>query len=104
MVQLIRAEPSLPTASRQGVVLNKWNRFVARVHLACPEHGIFLELDGRHHKDQPVYGANRQTAVVAAKAWSPGRFTWHEVTRAPKPTLWRLVKLFEQASQLCRPA
>jgi very-short-patch-repair endonuclease len=104
MVQLIRTESSLPAPSRQVVVLNKWDRFVARVDLAWPEFGIFLELDGQHHKGQPVYDANRQTAVVAAKAWLPGRFTWHEVTRAPKPTLWRLMELFEQASHLRRPA
>lgn len=104
MVQLIRTDPRLPTPKRQVVVRNESGRFVARVDLAWPDRGIFLELDGQHHAGQPVYDANRQTAVVAAKAWLPGRFTWHEVTRAPKATLWRLGELFEQASQLRRPA
>jgi|GEM_PF-2272681 len=104
MVQLIRTESLLPAPQRQVIVLNKWDRFVARVDLAWPEHGIFLELDGQHHKDQPVYDANRQTAVVAARGWMPGRFTWHEVTRAPTSTLWRLRELFEQAFTLRRTA
>ena len=39
MVQLIRTESLLPTPQRQVVVLNKWDRFVARVDLAWPEHG-----------------------------------------------------------------
>jgi hypothetical protein len=99
-VQLIRTEPRLPPPERQVIVLDTWERFVARVDLAWPEHGIFLELDGQHHKDQPVYDANRQTAVVSTKAWLPGRFTWHEVTRAPRSTSRRLLELFEQASRL----
>lgn len=104
MVQLIRTEPHLPTPTRQVVVLNKWSRFVARVDLAWPDHGVFLELDGQHHKDQPVYDANRQTAVVAAKGWLPGRFTWHEVTHIPALTVSRLVELFEQTEVLRRRA
>jgi very-short-patch-repair endonuclease len=100
MVQLIRTEPRLPTPERQVVVLNKWEGFVARVDLAWPEYGIFLELDGQHHLGQPLYDASRQTAVVAAKGWLPGRFTWHEVTCSRKPTCRRLMELFEQASQL----
>ncbi len=104
MVQLIRTEPCLPTPARQVVVLNKWEQFVARVDLAWPEYGIFLELDGQHHQGQPVYDASRQTAVVAATAWLPARFTWHEVTRARKTTLRRLMELFEQAAMTRRSA
>lgn len=98
MVQLIRREPRLHTPARQVEVFNRWGNFVARVDLAWPEYGIFLELDGQHHKDQPLYDANRQTAVVAATGWLPGRFTWHEVVNAPKPTLRRLMELFSQAA------
>jgi very-short-patch-repair endonuclease len=47
--------------------------FVARVDLCKPEIGLFLELDGQHHKDQPVYDARRETAVVAATGMLPGR-------------------------------
>lgn len=102
MVQLIRSEPRLPEPQRQVVVLSQWDAFVARVDLAWPEIGVFLELDGQHHKDQPVYDARRETAVVAAKGWLPARFTWHEITRAAKPTIWRLVEIFEKASELHR--
>jgi very-short-patch-repair endonuclease len=98
MVQLIRTEPALPEPTRQVVVNNRWGRFVARVDLAWPDHGIFLELDGQHHLGQPLYDANRQTAVVATKGWLPGRFTWHEVTRTPRPTVRRLVELFDRVT------
>lgn len=94
MVQLIRSEPRLPEPQRQVVVLNQLGALVARVDLAWPQIGVFLELDGRHHKDQPVYDARRETAVVAAKGWLPARFTWHEITRAAMPTIWRLVEIF----------
>ena len=53
MVQLIRAA-GLPTPTRQFVVRDTGDLFVARVDLAWPELGIFIELDGEHHKDQPV--------------------------------------------------
>jgi hypothetical protein len=95
MVQLIRQHTDLPTPERQVEVFNRWRLFVARVDLAWPDHGIFLELDGQHHKDQPVYDANRETAVVAAKGWLPGRFTWYEVTRTPKSVARRLTDVFE---------
>ncbi|MGH9032675.1 MAG: DUF559 domain-containing protein, partial [Acidimicrobiia bacterium] len=62
-----------------------------------PELGLFLELDGQHHEAQPVYDARRETAVVAATGWLPGRFTWHEVVHLPKTTARRLAALAEQA-------
>jgi hypothetical protein len=104
MVQLVRREPSLPTPSRQVVVLDRRGEFVARVDLAWPEHGIFLELDGQQHLGQPVYDASRQTAVVATTGWLPGRFTWHEVNRIPRRTCRRLCELFEQAARFDRTA
>jgi very-short-patch-repair endonuclease len=94
MVQLIRAEPRLPEPQRQVEVADRWGQFVARVDLAWPDKGVFIELDGEHHKDQPVYDARRETAVVAATGWLPGRFTWTEVTRIPKLTARRLVDIF----------
>lgn len=99
MVQLIRTEPRLPIPDRQVIVLDQRDRFVARVDLAWPEHGIFLELDGHHHKDQPAYDANRQTRVVTASAWRPARFTWYEVRNTPKSTLRQLMNLFENTSR-----
>lgn len=70
---------------------------VARLDLSRPEHGYFIELDGEHHKDQPVYDATRETAVVAATGWLPGRFTWTEVTRYQRATARRLAGIAAQA-------
>ena len=95
MVQLVRSDPHLPAPVRQLEVRNIYNEFIARVDLAWPEHGVFLELDGEHHKDQPVYDANRQTRVVAATGWLVGRFTWTEVTRHQKVTLRRISELID---------
>ena len=99
MVQLIRNEPALPVPTRQVVLHNNADRFVARVDLAWPEHGVFLELDGEHHKGQPVHDANRQTAVVALTGWLPGRFTWTEVTRTPKATARSVRELLIRAAK-----
>ena len=41
--------------------------------------------------------AMRQTAVVVATGWLPGRFTWTEVTRFPASTKRRLAALAAQA-------
>ena len=70
MVQLARTVPGLPEPVRQLEV--EW----ARVDLAWPDLGLFVELDGQQHKDQPLYDARRETAVVAATGWLCGRFTW----------------------------
>jgi hypothetical protein len=96
-VQLIREVGSLPEPTRQLEVVDDGGSFVARIDLSWPDLGLFLKLDGQHHEDQPVYDARRETAVVAATAWLPGRFTWHEVVRVPRTTSRRLVALAEQA-------
>jgi hypothetical protein len=100
MVQLIRTDPALPTPTRQHRVFRRDGTFVARVDLCWPELGIFLELDGRGHEDQPVYDAFRQTAVIAATGWLVGRFTWREVVHAPRNTVRRLRELFEQRAEV----
>ena len=97
MVQLARRLPGLPPPTRQYVVVDAGGRFVARVDLCWPELGLFLELDGQRHKDQPEYDARRQTAVTAATGWLVGRFTWREVRYLPETTLRRLAELVEQA-------
>jgi hypothetical protein len=84
MVQLARGIDCLPEPTRQREVFDREGAFVARVDLCLPELGLFIELDGQHHEAQPVYDARRETAVVAATGWLPGRFTWHEVVRLPK--------------------
>jgi hypothetical protein len=96
-VQLVRGVNGLPDPTRQFEVVDQDGSFVARVDLAWPELGLFLELDGQHHEGQPVYDARRETGVVAATGWLPGRFTWWEVVRVPKMTSRRLVALAEQA-------
>jgi hypothetical protein len=92
MVQLARQTPGVPEPTRQLVIEDEDGDFVARVDLAWPDDGGFGELDGQHHKDQPVYDAVRQTNVAIATGWICGRFTWNEVRRNPVTTGRRLVK------------
>jgi very-short-patch-repair endonuclease len=99
MVQIAR-EFALPDPIRQYVV-ERDGRFVARVDLAWPELGVFVELDGQHHNDQPVYDSSRETAVVAATGWLCGRFTWREVVANRQATGRRLRDILDQAG--CRP-
>ena len=93
MVQLARTVPGLPEPVRQLWI----EEARARLDLAWPHLGLFVELDGQHHKDQPVYDASRETAVVAATGWLCGRFTWTEVTRFPNSTARRLAALADQS-------
>jgi hypothetical protein len=93
MVQLVRTVPGLPEPVRQ-----LWIEAAgARLDLAWPDLGLFIELDGQHHKDQPVYDTRRETAVVAATGWLCGRFTWTEVVHTPNSTARRLAALADQA-------
>ena len=92
-VQLARTVPGLAAPVRQLPIGN------ARVDLAWPELGLFVELDGQHHLGQPVYDARRETAVVAATGWLCGRFTWTEVVHVPRSTARRLGDLAEQAER-----
>jgi hypothetical protein len=99
LLQLARPVPALGELDRQVEVLNEHGTFVARVDLAKLELGVFFELDGQQHQDQPVYDASRETAVVAATGWLCGRFTWHEVRRTPRTTQRRLHGVAEQAER-----
>ena len=96
MVQLIRSVPGLPEPVRQLRVTWPDGSFIARVDLCWPGLGVFIELDGQGHNDQPVYDAHRQTAVVAATGWRVARFTWREVTRSPRMCARRLLAIVEQ--------
>lgn len=97
MVQIARLVPWLPPPERQVDVFDQFGNFVARVDLAWPELGLFIELDGEHHLGQPVYDANRETAVVAATGWLCGRFTWTECTSHRVATSRRLAGVAAQA-------
>jgi very-short-patch-repair endonuclease len=97
MVQLIRGIPELPAPKRQVTVHSESGEVVGRVDLAWPELGLFIELDGQQHRDQPVYDARRETAIVAATGWLCGRFTWYEVVYLKEPTTRRLAALAAQA-------
>ncbi|HVT75787.1 MAG TPA: DUF559 domain-containing protein [Acidimicrobiales bacterium] len=92
-VQLIREDPSIPPPTRQLEIYDKHGNFVARPDLCWPELGVFLELDGQHHKDQPVYDANRQNRIAIATGWRPGRYTWDQIKYAAKATLREIAAL-----------
>ena len=98
-VQLARPLPDVPEPLRQVDVFDEYGHFVARVDLAWPDLGLFVELDGQHHRDQPVYDAIRETAVVTATGWRCGRFTWHEVVHLPTSTARRLRRLVATVSR-----
>ena len=97
MVQLARRVEGLPAPQRHVPVETRHGDFVAFVDLAWPELGVFIELDGEGHKDQPVYDAVRQTAVTATKGWLCGRFTWSDVVYRPANTARELARLIDQA-------
>lgn len=97
MVQLARDVPEVGELVRQHEVRDESGLLIARLDLCRPDGRFFIELDGAHHEGQPVYDAMRQTAVVAATGWLPGRFTWTEVTRYPASTKRRLAALAAQA-------
>lgn len=96
-VQLTRGIPMLGEPLRQHEVRWPDGTFVARVDLCWPSIGLFTELDGQHHAGQPVYDARRETAVVAATGWLPGRFTWHEIVHVRRATARRFEQLADQA-------
>lgn len=97
MVQLIR-RAGLPEPTRQQRITTRHGTFVARVDLCWPDLGVFVELDGQGHRDQPVYDAARQTAVVVATGWRVARFTWWQVTRSPKWCARQLRALMTRAA------
>jgi hypothetical protein len=99
MVQLARKTPGVPEPIRQVVVNDEHGEFVARVDLAWPDEEAFNELDGESHKHQPIYDAVRETNVVIATGWLPGRFTWTEVRWNPVPTGRRLARFIARARQ-----
>jgi hypothetical protein len=97
MVQLARTIPALPPPERQVEVRDPDGALRARVDLAWPELGLFVELDGQHHVGQPVRDARRETIVVALTGWLCGRFTWDDLRRRPSTTRGRLTALAGQA-------
>ncbi len=97
MVQLARKVPGLPEPERQVVIRDRSGHFVARLDLAWPDIGLFIELDGQHHRNQPVGDARRETKVVALTGWLCGRFTFDDVVRRPSTTAARLAALAAQA-------
>ena len=104
MVQLARTVRGLAPPDRQVRVCSRTGDLVARVDLAWPGLGLFVELDGQHHKYQPVYDARRETAIVAATGWLCGRFTWREVVHLPVVTARRLAQLAGQARRRPLPS
>lgn len=101
MIQLIR-DHELPTPARQVRVMNRDGVVIARVDLAWPELGVFVELDGQHHLGQPVHDANRQTAIIAATGWLCARFTWREVVHNKRAVARQLREVLDRAAELHR--
>lgn len=97
-VQMIRAA-GLPEPTRQYVVWTGDGRFVARVDLAWPDLGVFLELDGQHHAGQPVYDASRQTAVAGVTGWLCARCTWDQVVKNPRATSRGIEAVLHQSAR-----
>lgn len=98
-VQIARRVPGLAPPVRQFVVYNSDRVFVARVDLAWPELGIFIELDSRRHDFEQTYDATRETRVVAATGWLCGRFRYRQVERNPRWCANQLQQLVEQAAR-----
>ena len=102
MVQLARRVPGLPPPVRQYEVRDRSGHVRARLDLAWPDLGMFVELDGQHHRDQPVADARRETEVVALTGWLCSRFTWDDVHRRPHTSIGRLAAMTAHARR--RPA
>jgi len=102
MLQLARRVPGLPPPVRQYEVRDRTGHVRARLDLAWPELGMFIELDGQHHRDQPVADARRETEVVALTGWLCARFTWDDVVNRPHTSIGRLAAMAAQARR--RPA
>lgn len=98
-LQLSRGVPSLGELARQHEIRSRSGAFVARVDLCHPGLGVFFELDGQQHRDQPVYDAARETAVVAVTGWLPARFTWHQITRTPRVSQRRMAEVAARAAE-----
>ncbi|MEY2469971.1 MAG: hypothetical protein QOF21_2669 [Actinomycetota bacterium] len=96
-VQMCRVTAGVPEPQRQVRVYDEYREFVARVDLAWPELGVFFELDGEGHKNQPKYDAARESAVVAATGWLGIRCTWTEVRFNPVATGRKLARVLDQA-------
>jgi len=92
--------PGLPPPERQFAVRDRSGHVRARVDLAWPELGLFVELDGAHHRHQAVSDRRRETEVVALTGWLCGRFTWADVTKRPNTTVSRLAALAAHARRL----
>ena len=72
---------------------------VARLDLAWPDVGLFVELDGSSHAD-PVpllRDRQRQNDVVRLLGWRPLRFTWADVVDHPRTTERVLLSAFSRA-------
>ena len=102
MLQLARRVPGLPPPVRQYEVRDRSGHVRARLDLAWPDLGMFVELDGQHHRDQPVADARRETEVVALTGWLCSRFTWDDVHRRPHTSIGRLAAMAAHARR--RPA
>jgi hypothetical protein len=54
-LRLVLIAGGLPWPNTQYEVRDSWNRFVARLDLAYPEHRLGIEYDGDHHRARAVF-------------------------------------------------
>lgn len=66
-VRLFVVDEGLPAPVTQYIVWDRQDRFVARVDLAWPEHGVALEYDGSYH-DQPAQIASDRVRMNKLRA------------------------------------
>lgn len=82
----------LPAPVLQLTIYSKDGRFIARVDLAWPDHGVFVEFDGREKYLKPwrpgenaaqvvVREKQREDAVRQVTGWRCIRLTWADLER-----------------------
>jgi very-short-patch-repair endonuclease len=101
-IQLAR-DAGLPDPQRQYRVLTPGGRHYF-LDVCWPEVGLFVELDGQQHADQPVYDAHRHMTVVNLTGFLGIRMTWDQVTRRPRSTGRDLVLTYNQAKARPQPS
>lgn len=85
-VQLVRIL-GLPDPQRQYAVVYR-GEIIARLDLAWPEIGLFVELDGGTHEELAALRRDRQRQndIVRILGWRPLRFTWTDVVHRQAAT------------------
>lgn len=89
----------LPEPVPNYVVRDRWGRVVARVDLAWPEHGVFLEFDGKFKyqryrrpgesvADVVVREKRREELICGLTGWRCIRLVWAHLHQPRATTAW----------------